>query len=284
MQNGVYYPTWSAPWKSAVKDMEILDIPRSVTHVYLAFANPECMYQKNAKSFSGTGLDFSMDFSIVVGAIKELQNRGTKVMLSVGGGSYWSSTRSYHARNCVDLCDDLGCDGIDIDWEGPATNDYELTAALLETRALTKKLLSFAGFSTGAYGKDGDTFKGNAIDAMVKAGWAIDWINIMAYDAGKDFDPLGAFDCFRMYYGGPLVVGFETGTQGWGDAFLTMNDVQKVKQYIAGKNSGTFVWCWKKDPMVLDILNQVAAPVVVMPKEDGMSCPNCGKGLKLVLK
>ncbi len=286
MQNGVYYPTWSAPWVSKWQDMELLKLPTSVNCVYLAFAKPDCNYVKKSFSFSGSGLDFSMEFLLVVAVIKELQARGCKVMLSVGGGSYWSSTTKYNAQNCVDLCNDLGCDGIDIDWEGPATKDYELTEVLLATRKIFNKLLSFAGFSTGAFGKDGDTFKGNAIDAMVKAGWAVDWINIMAYDAGKEFDALGAFDCYRIYYKGPLVLGFETGTQGWGDAFLSMADVNKAKDYIKGKNSGTFVWCWGKDPLVLDILNSVA-PVplpVPIPVVDGTPCPNCGKTLKLVLK
>lgn len=252
-RTSIYFPTWASPWVSKGSDMDLAKLPQTIPGVgivYLAFATPECTYMKNQKTFNGTGIQFSQDFNVVVDAISILKNAGVIVMLSVGGGAYWSTTKPYNAEACVALMNDLGCQGIDVDWEGHADQDTELANAIAVTRLALKKedYLSFAGFSTGAYGKDGDTYKGNAILAMVRHGDKIDWINIMAYDAGSTYDPLGAFDCYKLYYGGPLYLGFLPGTHGWGGHLTNEEEVIRNCTYV--KNSdmkhGTFVWCYGK--------------------------------------
>lgn len=147
---------------------------------------------------------------------------------------------------------DLGCDGIDLDWEVGVKYATELTKAIAETKPLLAKnqYLSFAGWSTGAFGSDGnDKFKGMSIDAMTKQGANVDWINVMTYDAGPSFDPIGALECYAIYYKGPLSMGMEVGTQAWGGALLKKDQadywmkrtVEKSKEY------GVFVWAWQKD-------------------------------------
>ncbi len=296
-KTAIYFPTWASSWVANAKDMDLAQLASNlpgVGIVYLSFAKPDCSYLSQQRNFTGTGLEFSQEFSVVAEAIQILKRSGVTVMLSVGGGAYWSSTKTLNAKACSDLMEDLGCDGIDIDWEGHATEDKELTAALTATRAAMPfgKFLSFAGFSTGAYGKDGDTYKGNAIDAMVKNNSIIDWINIMAYDAGSSYDPLGAFDCYRIYYKGPLYLGFQPGQQGWGGHLTNEEEVIRNCNYV--KNSdpkhGIFVWCYKKtgapDAFAMmntcyTILNGKTAipyvPPVAMPTPvfEGLICPVC---------
>lgn len=248
-QIGVYYQTWSEKWTTDATKTTLANIQAPVTIVYLSFTTPDTKYVTGQKSFSGTGLSFSLNWNTVTDAIQILKKKNIKVMLSVGGGSYWSGTKKFNAQNCANLMYDLGCDGIDIDWEGHADRDYELTDAIQTLKPfMGDKKISFAGFSTGAYGKDGDTYKGSAIDAMVKQGKNIDWINIMAYDAGKSFDPLGAFTAYQIYYQGPLLLGFEVGKQGWGDDLLTKDEVIRNCTYVKNQNSkhGIMIWSYQK--------------------------------------
>lgn len=248
-QIGVYYESWSEKWVSDASKSGLASVDKPVTIVYLSFANPECKYVAGQNSWINTGLNFASDWKVVKESIGIVKKKGITVMLSVGGGSYWSGTKTFNAQNCVDLMNDLGCDGIDLDWEGNAKKDYELTDCIKKLKPLmgTKKI-SFAGFSTGAYGKDGDTYKGSAIDAMVKQGSNVDWINIMAYDAGKNFDPLGAFAAYQIYYKGPLLLGFEVGKQGWGDDLLTQEEVEKNCTVVKaqGKQNGIMIWSYQK--------------------------------------
>lgn len=246
---GVYYETWSDKWTSDFTKSGLYNLDPLVTIVYLAFAKPECSYVAGQNSWIGTGLNFSSDWSVVKSSIEALKKRNVTVMLSVGGGSYWSGPKTFNAQNCVALMNDLGCDGIDIDWEGYASRDYELTDCIKKLKPLMgSKKISFAGFSTGAYGKDGDTYKGSAIDAMTKQGSNVDWINIMAYDAGKKFDPLGAFAAYQVYYKGPLLLGFEVGKQGWGDDLLTIDEVEKNCEVVKaqGSQNGIMIWSYQK--------------------------------------
>lgn len=210
------------------------------------------------KSWKGTGLEFSQDFAVVYAAIQILKKKGIKVMLSVGGGSYWSSPSVvFKPQNCVALMKDLGCDGIDLDWEVGQDFDYQLSNAIGALKPLMPQgtFISFAGTSTGAFGKNGDNYQGMNIHAMVNQGGNVDWINIMAYDAGPNYDPIGALECYRIYYKGPLVMGFEVGTPGWSPPgappfMLTLRNVvhHSARTLKENKNNGVFIWAYHSDP------------------------------------
>lgn len=281
-QIGVYYESWGEKWTDTAAKTGLASISRPITIVYLSFAKPDCQYVSGQNTFSGTGLSFSYEWKVLREAIKIVKEKKITVMLSVGGGSYWSGTKTFNAVNCVALMNDLGCDGIDIDWEGHAAKDYELTECIKQLKPLigTKKI-SFAGFSTGAYGKDGDTYKGSAIDAMTKQGSNVDWINIMAYDAGKNFDPLGALAAYAVYYKGPLLLGFEVGKQGWGDDLLTSDEVQKNCEVVKarGSDNGIMIWSYQKSndnltpstKEVISIADKVFNSVPIPPPVNSVS-------------
>ena len=252
-QIAVYYESWSPPWTSDPNKLSLSQIAAPVSIVYISFAHPTCQYNPGQRSWNGTGLNFSQDFDVVYRAIQLVRSKGIKVMLSVGGGSYWSdSTVTFRPANCVALMLDLGCDGIDLDWEVGQAFDYQLTNAIRTLKPLMPqgKFLAFAGTSTGAYGKNGDNYQGMNIHAMINQGYNVDWINIMAYDAGPKYDPIGALECYRIYFKKPLLLGFEIGDMAWGGYKITLANVVNwcSRTLKENKNNGVFVWAYHKDP------------------------------------
>lgn len=152
---GVYYQSWSMPWVSAAMNSDLVAVPHNVNLVYLAFAQPNCTYAPGQRSFAGTGLQFSSDFDVVAAAIKMLRNRGVTVMLSVGGATYgWDN---YNPASLANLCFELGCSGIDLDWEAMdgAASSHHLGPIIAEARFWLPRpyLLSMAGYSVGCYGQ-----------------------------------------------------------------------------------------------------------------------------------
>ena len=244
----VYFDSWASKWGSIGSELDLanLDIA-GVNIVNIAFVKPDCCYKKGQKTWEGTGLSFSQDFSVVYGAIKILQNRGITVMLSVGGGSYpnWGDCNFIAIK---DLVSDLDVCGIDVDWEGSGV----LLDIMKEMKFCITKYLSFAGWSTGAFeAQDGDAFRGSAVETLKWGGF--DWCNIMAYDAGAGFDVCGAYDA-----SGDLLVGFEVGPPGWGGYLLTEADVAKAVAHVTNDlNGGIFVWSWGSDSTGTPTLNEI---------------------------
>lgn len=160
------------------------------------------------------------------------------------------------------------------------------------------KYLSAAVWSTGCMQpREGDRFRGVNISGLVTRGAYLDWLNIMAYDAGppSNVDPLGCFYTYRVYYLGPLVLGFQPGKMGWGEYFTTKEDVQKGVEYAAkdGKQNGTFIWSYNKDDFVngvtrdfivdetLRVFGGESGGEVVVVKNE-IKCPWCANKLKIV--
>lgn len=309
MSIGVYWQSWSSAWTANAANLDLVTkLDPQCNLVNIAFVNPSCTYISGSKSWSGTGLDFSMDFQVVVDAITLLKKRGVTVMLAVGGSTYKFTMTS--AKPVIDLAHDLGVAGIDIDWEPTlgAQVDLEFELLIPQYRKLLwpGAKLSAAVFSTGAYGKNGDTFQGMNIRGLVSHGSDLDWINLMAYDAGPPppvgtYDPLGAFTAYRMYYAGPIVFGFEPGQQGWGAHVIDAAEVKRNAEYVykENPNNGIFIWSAQKETSgsatVQEIIGTAAdiwklkgppsTPVVVKPPSvdkrmfDGtglpLVCQNC---------
>lgn len=170
----VYWETWSGKDLSAVAD--------SVDIIYLAFADPKSSYKSGQKTFEGTGLNFSESFSQVQSKIAGLVSKGKKIMLSVGGASY-PYPAEFKPEASVALMRDLGCQGIDIDWE-PAygvSDAWQFGPIIGSLRATDSKMyLSAACWSVGAYGpKSGENYYGLNIPGIESNGSQLDWINIM---------------------------------------------------------------------------------------------------------
>ncbi|KFY67342.1 hypothetical protein V497_00455 [Pseudogymnoascus sp. VKM F-4516 (FW-969)] len=137
-RNVAYYVNW-AIYERQFFPQEIL--ADKLTHVLYAFANidPETGTVFLSDQNADTDLRFQNDpignaDSNLYGCLKQLyilkkKNRHLKVLLSVGGWTYsanfatpagTASGRSTFALSAVSLVQNLGLDGLDIDWEYPA--------------------------------------------------------------------------------------------------------------------------------------------------------------------
>lgn len=180
----VYYPSWKEGQTGKIK----YDI---VTHVNYAFAIPQSDGTLRELEASGTAKKI----------IEEAHANGRKVLLAVGGWSYndtpleptfMSATETTEKVQkfgdaIVDMCNQYGFDGIDIDWEHPrvdgtSSKQYEsLMLYLADKLHAQDKLLTSAVLS--GVTPDGNVYYDSAAhtDAVLNA---VDWINIMAYDGG----------------------------------------------------------------------------------------------------
>lgn len=253
---GVYFQSWSSNWASSANNLDLSKIELPINLVFLSFVNPNCSYVKGSNSFSGTGLDFSSEFLVVKNAIEILKNKGIIVMLSVGGATYPFTT--YNSQNVAALANDLGCNGIDIDWEpiGGATESSKLGPIISSTRKeFPNGLISIAGFSVGAYGQDEfqnaepkSQNTGMCIEGLKSNGHQLDFICIMSYDASPVYNPLLAFDAYRKYFSGPLLLGCEVPPEAWGGHILTLDEVKSYSKKVVSDNqsNGIFVWSYQK--------------------------------------
>lgn len=283
---GVYFESWGCPWTNLATTCALAKIEKPIDTVFLSFVRPTTSYKKGQLTFSNTGLDFSPEFAVIKTAITMLKQKGIKVLLAVGGATF--SFDGYNASNCADLMNDLGCDGIDIDWEPAqgyaARNELGPIIQAYRSAIGTTKLLTLAGFSTGCFDPNGDHYRGMNIEGLKSKGALLDWVNIMAYDAGKEFNVIQCYESFKKYFPKPVAVGFQVGKQGWGDALLTLADVEKVCRYIAVKDDGCFVWAYFKQgpPSATEVCQTAATlltpsrpPLYPPPALNQFQCPQC---------
>ena len=265
---GAYFQSWSSSWSGNAESLDLAKLSDSVNIVFLSFANPNCTYTKGSNTFSGTGLDFSSDFNVVMDAIKILQNKKVVVMLSVGGATY-AFNDSFDANNIVNFADDLGVDGIDIDWEpsGGASQSYQFGQIIQKIRNIyPNKLLSSAVFSVGAYGQGAfansqpaSANTGMCISGLQSDGSKLDFLNLMSYDASNAYNPIEAFKAYKTYFNGPILIGTEVPPEAWGGHVLTLDEVKTFANYVKsnGNCDGLFVWSYQKtgSPPSQDILS-----------------------------
>ena len=272
---GAYFESWSSKWAGKPEETELAKLPAYINIVYLSFASPTCTYKKGSNNWNGSGFSFSHDFSVIKGSIDILVKRGVIVMMSVGGATY--PFTGYNAAALADLCNDLGCSGIDIDWEDE--HDFgRFTSFITETRKfLPNKSISCASFSVGAYGQGAFTNSqppssrtGMNVQGFKEAGDQLDWVNIMSYDAGNSFSPVEAFKAHASLYKGPLLLGFEVPSEAWGGHVITLDKVRDQCAFVKSQpgQHGAFVWSYQKQNKpncveILSLANDVFNAVVV---------------------
>ena len=271
---GCYWQTWSGAWSSSSSTMDLAQISSPINVVFLSFAQPNCTYVSGSNTWSGTGLNFSSDFSVVKGAIQILQQRGVVVILSCGGATY--SWDTYNVAGLAALVADLGVNGIDLDWEpaGGTSASGQLGPIISALRTgLPNSLLSLAGFSVGAYGQgayanatpaSGNT--GMCIPGLVSNGSQLDFICLMSYDASPAYDATVGFASYRSYFSGPILIGSELSQESWGGHVITLEEVTSYAKFVQkdSKSNGLFVWSYQKvpapgTPSCMDIINTAAS-------------------------
>ncbi|UOB18383.1 Ig-like domain-containing protein [Abyssalbus ytuae] len=160
-----YFPSWSESWTTTGQGSKLRDLPEHITHVFLAFAKPNLTYQKGSYSLSGTGIQTPYDGQTLKETVSILKEKGTKVILSVGGETYWGSNDAYNInyQQIKDLVDDMGFEGIDWDFEpsgsfqtiGDPVNVQRFIDFFNNSRAIMPKgqyLLACAPAGAGALG------------------------------------------------------------------------------------------------------------------------------------
>lgn len=160
-----YFPSWSESFPAANGGTKLRDIPEHVTHVFLAFAKPNLTYQKGSLDITGTGIQTPYEGDILKESVAALKSKGTKVILSIGGETYWGSDAAYNInyQQIKDLVDDMGFEGIDWDFEpngsfatiGSPINVQRFKDFFINSRAIMPKgeyLLACAPAGVGALG------------------------------------------------------------------------------------------------------------------------------------
>jgi chitinase len=251
-------------------DPDLINVPKAVTVVMLAFIKPDAQYSGNLQ-LAGTGLEFSYSGAMLRNSIAELRRRNpaVKIFISVGGETYvrWHKLNTPAIARFVQ---DFELDGVDIDFEPSdpgcvkangsisCRTDPILHSAVTELRDNLPKTveLSLTSGATGAFGegewKDSGPTEGPDYGAMVQllrspAARNIDFLNVMAYDAGNDYDPLEGLEAFQHYYSGPILLGFTPPPEAWGNHAYSKEEVNYILETaIARGAAGAMLFSLRK--------------------------------------
>lgn len=186
-----YFQSWSSTGSTA-ETMDIALMDKRIKVVSIDGVSAQMTYVKGSNTFANTGLQFPQPFAVVKAAIALASAKGQTVMLTVGesgDGAFGTSPPYGRFSDAVSLANDLGCHGIDIDWE-PAVYSPQVFAPLIfgfraainsQKAGGSCTLLSAAVWETGAEApQTGSPYDGINLEGLVSAGNMLDWINVMS--------------------------------------------------------------------------------------------------------
>lgn len=236
-----YYVTWAAEaGPTTGLDDKLVRIPAGVTEVFLAFMKPDADYAGHL-DLAGTGIEVPYSGAVLKASLQALRarNPGIRVLVSVGGEEYATWSR-FNPRAIRRFVEDFGLDGIDLDVEPSRPNcrivsgamacdsDAMLLDVVGAARAALPRPIAvwLTATNTGAYGegawRDARPTGGPTYGAFLRLlgdparRTLLDGISIMAYDAGPTYRPLDAYRAYRSLFEGPILMGFTSPPEAWG--------------------------------------------------------------------
>ena len=161
-----YFPSWSETYPTA-SGSRLRNMPEEVTHIFLSFIKPNMRYTKGSYDIKGVGIEVPYDGIVLKETVDHLKAKGTKVILSIGGETYWGTDEAYDIdyQAIADFVRDFGFDGIDWDYEpnggfqtiGEPVNVQRFITMIRESRKLLPKeegfLIACAPAGCGALGR-----------------------------------------------------------------------------------------------------------------------------------
>lgn len=113
-----YFPSWSETYPSS-SGSRLRNMPEEVTHIFLSFIKPNMRYVKGSLDIKNVGIEVPYDGPVLKETVSILKAKGIKVILSIGGETYWGTDESYNIEHqqIADFVRDFGFDGIDWDYE-----------------------------------------------------------------------------------------------------------------------------------------------------------------------
>lgn len=281
----IYWGSWSTGQVTGIgafpRTNPQNNVPRGVTQLNLSFAN----IVQNGANYQVVASDGfltpgSNPYNVWAGF--KYHNPEVKVLLAIGGASYpaiWNSTLTRQSAEAIATSianavnakypvasGSVTLDGVDLDVEGDAEGltaiQAQNVALLIKSlrQKLPAKLITLTSFSTSAdplscrttwaadCSSTGSKHSGEIIPVLVEAGDKIDYVNNMAYDAGKNYNYKLSNANYRKYVPAhKLLLGLDL-THQWDSAGEYLESIAELKSRTewARSNSsevgGVFVW------------------------------------------